>query len=284
MPTSLVALRDSPNPCIPPHRRFEKKKQAEEEIAKARRRGIHIREAASRRSDKVAQNPDPDADPPSRSYSQASQHSFRGAPPNVSSYLEVVEGSTERELECYAYDEDDDEEGGVPVLPSRGGGGQRRRRRALLVECRDRSRSAWLYFPHIELLFLLFAFEGALASELAALREGGCPWMFHAAWVSLVSRPGVLSDKKRLEKYLFWSTTLALVARRAIAISFSTQRTFVLTQKIVRAVYVPPCPEVHEKISLLSSTWGAMSVPSRIGIFLPSTTMPLYMLRIASVP
>lgn len=61
-------------------------------------------------------------------------------------------------------------------------------RRALLMECRDKSRSAWLYFPHIELLFLLFAFEGAVASQLGALRNGGCPWVLYMACTALVSR------------------------------------------------------------------------------------------------
>lgn len=60
-------------------------------------------------------------------------------------------------------------------------------RRALLAECKDRSRPAWLYFPHVELLFLLFAFEGAVASQVAALRDGGCPWVAYTAWSALVS-------------------------------------------------------------------------------------------------
>lgn len=75
----------------------------------------------------------------------------------------------------------DYEEDGIPVWS------RPKTRRALLAECRDRSRSAWLYFPHVELLFLLFAFEGAVASQLAALRDGGCPWVLYMACTALVS-------------------------------------------------------------------------------------------------
>lgn len=59
--------------------------------------------------------------------------------------------------------------------------------RALLLRARRRSRSAWLYFPHIELIFLFFAFEGALAAQLAAIRENGCPEVVVTAGATLVS-------------------------------------------------------------------------------------------------
>lgn len=58
---------------------------------------------------------------------------------------------------------------------------------ALLLQARRRSRSAWLYFPHIELLFLFFAFEGALAAQLAAIRENGCSRVVVTAGITLVS-------------------------------------------------------------------------------------------------
>lgn len=57
----------------------------------------------------------------------------------------------------------------------------------LVSDCRDRSQAAWLHFPHIELLFLVFAFEGAVASEVAALRDSRCPWVTIAAATTLVS-------------------------------------------------------------------------------------------------
>lgn len=73
-------------------------------------------------------------------------------------------------------------EDGVPVWS------RPKSRQAMLADCRYHSRSAWLYFPHIELLFLLFAFEGAVTSQLATLRDGGCPWVVCVAGAALVSR------------------------------------------------------------------------------------------------
>lgn len=59
-----------------------------------------------------------------------------------------------------------------------------------IEECRRRSKSAWLHFPHIELLFLLFAFEGAVGSQAAALRRSldasEPPWVVFAAIGALV--------------------------------------------------------------------------------------------------
>lgn len=75
--------------------------------------------------------------------------------------------------------------------------GGRRRCRALtrvesrlspVAECREHSTSAWLHFPHVELVVLFFAFEGAVASQVSALREGGCPPVIVAAAAALVSR------------------------------------------------------------------------------------------------
>ncbi|CAN0169641.1 unnamed protein product [Scytosiphon promiscuus] len=60
---------------------------------------------------------------------------------------------------------------------------------ALLLHARRRSRSAWLYFPHIELLFLFFAFEGALAAQLSAIRENGCLEVVVTAGITLVLYP-----------------------------------------------------------------------------------------------
>lgn len=57
-----------------------------------------------------------------------------------------------------------------------------------VAECRGYSQSAWLHFPHIELMFLFFAFEGAVASELSVLREGGCPAVYFTAAAALVSQ------------------------------------------------------------------------------------------------
>ena len=56
-----------------------------------------------------------------------------------------------------------------------------------VAECRKQSQSAWLHFPHIELIFLLFAFEGAVAAQLAAVRESTSPVVFFLAMAYLVS-------------------------------------------------------------------------------------------------
>lgn len=58
-----------------------------------------------------------------------------------------------------------------------------------LMECRDKSNSVWLHFPHLELIFLFFAFQGAVASQLGPIRYSGlsCPSVFFTALVFLVS-------------------------------------------------------------------------------------------------
>lgn len=58
----------------------------------------------------------------------------------------------------------------------------------LVWKCRDHSQSAWLHFPHIELLFLFFAFDGAIAAQVSALWSSRCPWVLALAAAALVSR------------------------------------------------------------------------------------------------
>eukprot|EP00904_Undaria_pinnatifida_P013952 jgi/Undpi1/9688/HiC_scaffold_27.g12144.m1 len=58
-----------------------------------------------------------------------------------------------------------------------------------LSVCRDRSQAAWLHFPHIELLFLFFAFEGAVATEVAVLRDSRCPWVIIVSATALILYP-----------------------------------------------------------------------------------------------
>ncbi|CAM9688565.1 unnamed protein product [Ectocarpus fasciculatus] len=41
-----------------------------------------------------------------------------------------------------------------------------------VAKCRDRSKSLWIHFPHVELLFILYAFQGALAAQIDVLRHG----------------------------------------------------------------------------------------------------------------
>lgn len=130
-------------------------------LTKAERRGIPARELAARRTGRVA-HADSDESNPS-------------TPDDAGESRGDALDSADAGID-YAED-------GMPVWS------RPKTRRALLTECRDRSRSAWLYFPHIELLFLLFAFEGAVASQLGALRDGGCPWVLYMACAAMVSRP-----------------------------------------------------------------------------------------------
>eukprot|EP00903_Cladosiphon_okamuranus_P012907 g12051.t1 len=58
-----------------------------------------------------------------------------------------------------------------------------------IAECRERSQSAWLHFPHVELVFLLFAFEGAVASQVSALRENASPVVFFLAMAAMLVYP-----------------------------------------------------------------------------------------------
>ncbi|CAN0135935.1 unnamed protein product, partial [Ascophyllum nodosum] len=51
--------------------------------------------------------------------------------------------------------------------------------------CREQSSSAWLYFPHLELEFLLFVFHGVVASQAAAMPNAAlCPWLYPVVIVS----------------------------------------------------------------------------------------------------
>ncbi|CAM9702642.1 unnamed protein product, partial [Laminaria digitata] len=60
---------------------------------------------------------------------------------------------------------------------------------SMVSVCRDRSTSAWLHFPHVELMFLLFAFEGAVAAGVSALRESRCPWVILVAATAFLLYP-----------------------------------------------------------------------------------------------
>lgn len=79
-----------------------------------------------------------------------------------------------------------DEEGGLPVATRRG----TRLNMKKIAECRERSQSAWLHFPHVELVFLLFAFEGAVAAQVVAVRESASPLVVVLALSTLVSLLG----------------------------------------------------------------------------------------------
>ncbi|CAM9339220.1 unnamed protein product, partial [Scytosiphon promiscuus] len=58
-----------------------------------------------------------------------------------------------------------------------------------ILACRRRSRSVWLHFPHLELLFLFWAFEGAVAAQVSALMNAGCSRVFWLALTALLLFP-----------------------------------------------------------------------------------------------
>lgn len=76
-----------------------------------------------------------------------------------------------------------DEEEGAHVVALHGSAG----RLSPIEECRGMSTSAWLYFPHIELGFLFFAFEGSVASQVSGIRNAECGWVLYTALAILVS-------------------------------------------------------------------------------------------------
>ena len=64
-----------------------------------------------------------------------------------------------------------------------------------LVECRDNSSSVWLHFPHLELVFLFFAFQGAVTTEARVIRHAGlnCPSVFFVAIAYLVRNQAMMN-------------------------------------------------------------------------------------------
>ncbi|CAB1096724.1 unnamed protein product [Ectocarpus sp. CCAP 1310/34] len=56
-------------------------------------------------------------------------------------------------------------------------------------DCRELSQSPWLHYPHLELIFLFFAFEGAVTSQMAALRSANSSTILYAAVATLVLYP-----------------------------------------------------------------------------------------------
>lgn len=58
-----------------------------------------------------------------------------------------------------------------------------------VAECRESSASAFLHFPHIELVFLFFVFEGAVGAQVEAMRHSGCLEVFFTATAVLVRTP-----------------------------------------------------------------------------------------------
>lgn len=74
------------------------------------------------------------------------------------------------------------EAGGEGLLPT-----SKQGRVGPVADFRNKSSSAWLHFPHFEILFLFFAFEGVVGAAAATLQYSGCPQAFYPALASLVS-------------------------------------------------------------------------------------------------
>ena len=55
-----------------------------------------------------------------------------------------------------------------------------------VAKCRERSKSIWIHFPHVELVFLLYGVQGSLAAQLAVLRHGDGV-VFYVGAIALVS-------------------------------------------------------------------------------------------------
>lgn len=142
------------------------KKRARENVDAARRREVPVGELRARfMGGKLLRRTTPELAAPSPIASQGS---------HVSGNLSPVD--EER-------DNSDEEEGGGRGLVTMG----EDRRLSPVATCREHSTSAWLHFPHVELVVLFFAFEGAVASFASAMRHSECPEIFYTALAALVS-------------------------------------------------------------------------------------------------
>ncbi|CAM9250711.1 unnamed protein product [Hapterophycus canaliculatus] len=85
--------------------------------------------------------------------------------------------------------DDADEEERAPAVSRR----DKRLNMNKIAECREKSQSAWLHFPHIELVFLLFAFEGAVVAQVSAIRENASPVVLCLAIGALLLFPVLMA-------------------------------------------------------------------------------------------
>lgn len=169
--------------CIvvtPPHRQHH----AEQMIKIAHRRGTPVRDLSACRWTEQVARIYPSTDTDNRGQDAGPQR----RPQQWRSQSILSLGATGDHRETFADDmeEEDDKRG-----PTHEGSHDLN----LISECRDHSASSWLHFPHIELVFLFFAFEGAVAAEVSALRGSTCPWVIFMAVTALVSR---LLNRRRL--------------------------------------------------------------------------------------
>eukprot|EP00904_Undaria_pinnatifida_P013948 jgi/Undpi1/9684/HiC_scaffold_27.g12140.m1 len=150
------------------------KERANEEVEMAQLQGTPVRELMSARLSPSSGEPGGHSDVAGATICPGSRQP-RQWPPRSGSQL--------CKKSWYRRNSSDDEEEGVHSVT------HSESRWSLSSETRDRSTSAWLHFPHVELVFLLFAFEGAIAAGVSALRESRCPWVLVAAATALLLYP-----------------------------------------------------------------------------------------------
>eukprot|EP00903_Cladosiphon_okamuranus_P017681 g16281.t1 len=138
------------------------KKRAKEQVEGARIEGIPLSQLSRRPSARQMQD-EPDARPSFTSLWSFGSSGSDGSPAN--------DANVER---------------GQPRLRRSSGSWMNVKK---VVECREKSQSAWLHFPHVELVFLLFAFEGAVAAQVSALVGDTSPGVFALALTCLILYP-----------------------------------------------------------------------------------------------
>ncbi|CAN0101373.1 unnamed protein product, partial [Scytosiphon promiscuus] len=142
------------------------KKRAREAVGNARRQGIPLRQLLVGPSGGWMRH--------SRTAAESSQRSLL---------------DTGRSDDGRGQAHDADEEERAPAVSRR----DRRLNMKKIAECREKSQSAWLHFPHVELVFLIFAFEGAVVAQVSAIRENDSLVVLCLAIASLLLFPVLMT-------------------------------------------------------------------------------------------
>eukprot|EP00903_Cladosiphon_okamuranus_P018718 g17231.t1 len=150
------------------------KKSAQEQVTKAQARGLSFSELSAARSGRRPR------------LSGGNDGSFR----SESSDTTLLPQKMARSQSWMSWHKsgsrrfiDDEEENGEPRMKRANG------RMGEISQCREISQSPWLHFPHLELVFLIFAFEGAVTSQVSALKDTNSSKVFYVAAVTLVLYP-----------------------------------------------------------------------------------------------
>lgn len=166
--------------------------RAESDVARARHHGMSMNELQTRSSSfrfQTAPHPESDTDSTCTAARGCGRVLGAGRGAIHRPTLHTADSQDRMERTAQPHDlssdvdpghETDDDESGLVMMPGHVGINP-------IEECRNRSHSAWLHFPHVELVFLFFAFEGAIASQVSAIHTAGCPEIIASAGVALVS-------------------------------------------------------------------------------------------------